>query len=238
MGDLVVYFIMIGILGALIVFINLKPLSPESVKKLANKRRQKYIKKYFVFIENRSLEVDKNFKKRMNPNGTFYKIEEELYSFPFIASALLKWKKHEWIIVGFENNKKINLIWVNKGFDRSSVNLYLETKEIIQTSKEIGATTVLFFHNHPNSNPRYYDCTQPSKQDLKSAKTLAEELNAHGINSLEFIAERGVPYKYYSSYTENFYSINEIINDIEEKNGISIVGNFLLRCESLLSWSF
>ena len=38
----------------------------------------------------------------MRADGRFYKIEERLFEFPALATGLLKYKKHEWIIIAFE----------------------------------------------------------------------------------------------------------------------------------------
>ena len=66
----------------------------------------------------------------MNPNGKLYRINEPLFVFPSIAAALLKYKKHEWIVIAFEKEKKISSAWLNKGFDRSGVSPYLSVQDI------------------------------------------------------------------------------------------------------------
>lgn len=77
----------------------------------------------------------------MNPNGTFYRISENLFGFPSTATALLKYKKHEWIIIAFEKDKRAELIWLNKGFDRSGVSPYLPVGGITETAKRENLTS-------------------------------------------------------------------------------------------------
>jgi len=101
-----------GLIGLIFVFTHLRPLTEDEVKQLGTKRRGKQIRGYFSFAAV-GFNVDKEFKKQMNPNGTFYRINEGLFEFPSIAAALLKYKKHEWIIIAFEKHKKIGLMEVS-----------------------------------------------------------------------------------------------------------------------------
>jgi len=207
---------------------HLRPLTKDEVKSLAGKRRNRQIRMYFSF-DTRELSVNKEFKKRMNPNGTFYKINENLFGFPSTAAALLKYKKHEWIIIAFENNKTIDLIWLNKGFDRSGVSPYLSVEDITKTAKRENLTSVLIFHNHPNINPNYYDCRRPSDQDIKSAKEFAKVFNSNGINLLEFVCERGKHYEYFLSPADTFLLLTEFIEAIDKANGQSKFKNLSLH---------
>jgi len=143
--------IIVGIVGFIIVLFvatHLRPLRVGEIKTLSNKRRFKAIFKYFAF-DPHEYSVNKAFKKRMNPNGKFYKITEDLHSFPSIAAGLLKYKKHEWIMISFEKDRKIPLIWLNKGFDRSHVSSYLSVNKLVGIAHRDGYTTVMIFHNHP-----------------------------------------------------------------------------------------
>jgi len=231
----VVLLVIIGIFLLIpIIFIvtHLRPLTEEEVMSLAVKRRRRSIRAYFLF-DNQEYTVDKEFKKRMNPKGAFYKINEDLFEFPAIAAALLKYKKHEWIIIAFEKDKKVNLIWVNKGVDRSCVSSYLSVWEITEIAKRGNFTSVLKFHNHPNPDPNYYSCEAPSDKDIKSARELARVLNANGINLLEFICERGKHYKYLLSPSDAFLPLTEFLKAIEKANGRSRLGNLALHLERI-----
>lgn len=169
----------------------------------------------------------------MNPNGKFYPVKETLHYFPSVAAGLLKYKKHEWIIIAFEKNKKISLCWINKGFDRSGVTPYISIYDLIAIAKRDGYKSVMIFHNHPNSNPNYFDCSKPSEQDLKSAEEFASKLSKNGINLIEFICERGKHYQYLAQYSDRFLPKSEFIKEVKRQNGKSRFRNLLLHLERI-----
>lgn len=222
------FFLCLALL--LFIFTHLRPLSDSEINELATKRRKKEIRQYFRFSRQ---EVSPNltFKKAMNPKGEFYKVAVDLYSFPSIAVSLLKYKKHEWVIVGFEKDKKIDLIWLNKGKDNSSVETLLGADNIGRIATEKHYSSVLQFHNHPNSNPKYYDCSKPSEQDLYSAEYLAKILNKAGINLISFVCERGIHHEYCLYPADNFLPLNKYLKEINIVNGRSIFKNLQLHFE-------
>lgn len=220
---------------AVIIFVltHLKPLNTDEIEQLGNKRRGKQVRNYFSFT-NQTSEINAEFKKKLNPNGALYHSEDiSLFEFPSHASALLKYKKHEWIILAFEKNEIVDLIWLNKGSDRSGVSAYLSKEMIVDIAKKDKYISVLIFHNHPNSNPQYYDCSNPSNQDLESADEYAQIFNEHGINLIEFICERGHHYEYYISPSIKFLPQKNFISDIEKTNNISRFKNFKLHVERI-----
>lgn len=160
-----------------LVFIitHLDPLIEVEVKSLGNKRRNRQIRIYFSF-DNRQVRANSEFKKNMQVDGSFYQIQESLFEFPSLAAALLKYKKHEWIIVAFEKDKKVDLIWTNKGFDRTSVSLHLPIEQMAEIATKRMQNSVFIFHNHPNVNPNYYDCRKPSEKDIISAKEFFKKI--------------------------------------------------------------
>lgn len=221
------------LVSTIFILTHLQPLTQEEIKSLAGKRRNNQIRLYYSF-DNRELSVDKEFKKRMNSSGKFYNIKEmTLFSFPSTVAALLKYKKHEWIIIGFERNKSIDLIWLNKGFDNASAYSNISLTEIACTAKQKNHTSVLLFHNHPNSNPNYYSFTKPSDVDLISAKELMQVLNSSDINLLEFVCERGKHYEFFLSVTDAFFPPPDYINAIFKENDQSKFGNLSLHLERL-----
>jgi hypothetical protein len=222
-------FLLISLIS---IVIHLRALTKEEVKSLGGKRRNKQTRMYFSF-NTQEFAVNKEFKKRMNPNGTFYRISESLFAFPAIAAALLKYKKHEWMIIAFEKDKKVELFWLNKGFDRSGVSPYLSLEDITKTAKQENQISVLIFHNHPNADPSYDDCTTPSDQDIKSANKFAQTLNPNGINLLEFVCERGKHYGYFLSLSDNFLPLTEFTEAIDKINGQSKFKNLSLHFERI-----
>jgi hypothetical protein len=227
--------VLIGIflfISLIFIVTHLRLLTNDEVISLGNKRRNRQIRMYFSFAT-REFTVNKEFKKRMNPNGTFYRINESLFGFPATAAALLKYKKHEWIIIAFEKDKKVDLICLNKGSDRSIVSPYLSVGNIAKKAKQENQTSVLIFHNHPNINPNYYDCRRPSEQDIKSARYFAQVLNQNGLNLLEFICERGRHYEYFISPSDTFLPLIEFVEDIDKVNGQSKFKNLCLHFERM-----
>jgi hypothetical protein len=229
------FLIVIGIfLFIAIIFIitHLSPLTDDEIKSLADKRRKYQINNYYSFSSH-EFEADKDFKKHMNANGKFYTINETLYNFPSLAAANLKYKKHEWIIFAFEKNKKLDLLWLNKGSDNTKVSSHISLFDILKVAQSNNYKSVLFFHNHPNTNPNYYDCTKPSTQDLKSASELKDLLNSNEINLIAFICERGQHYKYFLSIADSFFPISLIIVELRKENGQSKLDNLSLHFERI-----
>jgi hypothetical protein len=221
-------------IGVVLLYIatHLRPLTASEIRYLAKKRRRKSIADYFTFSSDEFM-PDIAFKRQMNPNGAFYYVDESLYDFPAIAASLLKYKKHEWIIIGLEKRGRIKTIWVNKGKDNRSVESYLSPEKIASMGYETDASTILIFHNHPNSNPNLYSNTKASKQDYVSAKIFAKEINAKGGSLIEFVCERGNHYEYFRSVSDSFLPVAGIVKEIENLNGISKWKNLILHLERI-----
>ena len=230
--------ITLGILALITLFIfliifltHLKPLNVFEVRNLALKRRKKEIKKYFIF-DLRSYKVDSNFKKKMKTIGKLYEINDSLYSFPAIAAGLLKYKKHEWILIAFEKSKIIEQIWTNKGFRYAAFPM-LDIEEILRIAKNNNYQTIMIFHNHPNSNPNYFNCRLPSDQDEVSAKYYADIFSKNNLNLLDFICERGRFLEYFRYINDNFFKVENLEKQIIAVNGISKAKNLKLHLERI-----
>jgi DNA repair protein RadC len=197
--------ILFSILGILLIFTitHILPLNANEINQLGTKRRTKEIKKYYSF-DRVELTANKDFKSKMNATGKFYNIKENLNRFPASAAALLKYIKHEWIIIAFETQKNIFLLWCNKGFDRSSAGVRLSIQQVLEIASRKKITSILFFHNHPNPNPAYYNTSKPSERDLVTAKEWSLKLHNNDINLIEFVCERGRSYEYFRSISKNF----------------------------------
>ncbi len=214
------------------ILIHLRPLDKDEIAKLSFKRRNKRVNSYFFFSKEK-FNVSQEFKKAMDPKGKFYSIKEDSFSFPSTAAALLKYKKHEWVIIAFEENQQINLLWLNKGQDRASVSFYLSIEQIISTAKQGGHKSIFIFHNHPNSNPNYIITRIPSKKDIDTAQEFANIFRQEGLNLLEFVCERGKHYKYFQSITDSFYPSIEFIEVINRENNLSKSKNLSLHLERI-----
>jgi len=230
--NLIWIFVCLILFTSIFIFFHLRPLKNNEIKQLGNKRRSRQIRQYFSF-NNAEFYPNEDLKRTMNPDGSFYNIGEALYDYPSKAAALLKYKKHEWIILAFEKQRKIQLLWLNKGNDNSSASNYLSLEKMSSISQEQKYSSILFFHNHPNPNPSNYSCTKPSLADLKTVDRYSNELNKSGINLLGFICERGKHYEYFRSTSENFIPLSTFINSITESNNISKFKNLLLHLERI-----
>lgn len=204
------------------------PLNKDEIFALAKKYRDIEISEYFKF-DKREMVINPEFKSKLKSTGKMYGFNEKLYDTPSIIASILKGKKHEWAAVAFEKDKTVLYVWFNKGKDNRSVVTQLNNEEIKEFALENNITTVLHFHNHPNSNPNLYDCSNPSQTDLNSAEMLSNILNPSGINLIKFVCERGKYYKFYSSYSSAFMPVSIFKKDIEQINGKTKRDNYRLH---------
>lgn len=208
---------------------HLKPLNNEEIQKLSNKRRLNYIKKNFNF-SHYDLTVNKAFKSSMKPTGKWYNIREELSKFPSLVSALLKGKKHEWVVIAIEKEGIVYGFYANKGINSSTVSFNCSLDYIMAKCKENNCSTILRFHNHPNENPQYQTCLLSSEQDLRSARHCSSYVK-HKYNWIDFVCERGQFIKFFESYSPNYVPSIAKIEHIIAQNNISKFKNYRLHRE-------
>lgn len=222
--------------GAIVsLFIFSRPLNESDIHALAYKRRNSAISAYYTF-DTEEYWISPEAKKKMQPHGSLYELSSptSLSSFPSFAAALLKYKKHEWIIIGFEREGLVVKLWVNKGQDSERAYLKLSLSSLLAIANEQNCTTVLFLHNHPNPNPSQFSTSRPSENDLAFAQTLANLLVPEGINLLAFICERGRHYEYWRSIHNEFLPIESFVKAIEqEASEANWWKNLMLRMELL-----
>ncbi|GJM23763.1 MAG: hypothetical protein DHS20C16_01780 [Phycisphaerae bacterium] len=171
------------------------------------------------------------FKKRMSAPGRFYLGEWNVREFPDFAAACLKYKKHEWIMIGFVRHECVSALWTNKGPDRTTVGFNIDSGTILKACREFQSDTLLVLHNHPNSNPQRFSTLTPSEQDEKSARILALEFVPRGYNLIEFVCERGMHIVYFASYAENFFRSEIEYQQLELENEGSWWTNCSLNLE-------
>lgn len=229
---LLVLLAIISVIVAVFVCLHLRPLTDDEVRALAHSRRKRAISSYYTF-ERHEYSVNKAFKKRMVANGSLYSVSERLFGFPALAAGLLKYKKHEWIIVAFERDQTVEKMWVNKGSDRSQVHFGISLPSIRQIALDGGYGSVLVFHNHPNSDPSLYSMNQASARDKETARELAEQLSSLDINLIEFVCERGGHYEYWRSVCDTFMPSKSYILQVAQLNGSTRSQNFSLHWERL-----
>lgn len=173
----------------------------------------------------------RSFKSRMKSTGGFVRLDEPLGSFPALAAALLKGKKHEWFLFGYVRDDKVVGLWMNKGPDGSKVVPLLSIKEFVTSALRVGTTDVLEFHNHPNSNPRLYRTASASEQDEKSASLFGQEFAIRAIAFHAFVTERGMHHQYGSWIPNSRHPLVGFQSQADAANGVSRWSNFKLRRE-------
>lgn len=207
-----------------------QPLTEEEISVLVTKRVRKAALSGLAF-DTTPVIANVAEKAAMNALGEFIEFNIEYKSVPARIAGLLKYKKHEWIVLVFIKDGIASRSWWNKGFDGNSVSLFLSDKALKEQIRRSLPDTILVLHNHPNSAPNRYLNNKPSQADLKSAISFHKELNEKGISLLEFICERGIPYLYYAGLVLSPFSERRSINQIEAVNGKSIFKNRTLRKE-------
>jgi hypothetical protein len=190
-----------------------RPLTEDEIVTLASVRRRIDVNRYFNFSRIQ-IPVNREFKSSMHAKGKFYKVSVPLSELPAYAAALLKGKKHEWIIIAFEKSSRIEYLWINKGFDNQSASILISVDNVADFAIKDSFSTVLMFHNHPNSNPNQYSYSQASPTDLRTADLYSSTLAAIGISHIAFVCERGMFFKYFSNYSDTFMPVNGYIQVI------------------------
>jgi len=177
--DISTFFIVINFLFlfsySLYFWTNSEILSDDEIKELSNSQRFWDLQNYFSFTKGQFI-VDKKFKSGLNTKGQFYFCNEPLNNFPAIASALLKGKKHEWVIFAFVKNKNVFSFYINKGDDNQSVTPNISPEFIRKFAKDNNSEIILEFHNHPNA------ILGASKQDIISANYFGTLFAEYEIN--------------------------------------------------------
>jgi len=103
---IIVIIVLIPLLYLFYFWANSDVLKDIEVQELAESQRFWDIINY-LSLNSATSQVNKEFKSALNKSGQFYNCDETLSNFPGIAAALLKGKKHEWVIFAFAKNKKV-----------------------------------------------------------------------------------------------------------------------------------
>ena len=201
-----------------------RPLTDEEIARLSKKRVKNYIEENYNFKISH-FDVNKDFKASMNTTGKLYEVNLPLEKAPACAAALLKGKKHEWVLMAFENKLNVTHLWMNKGDDNLSVSFNCSTDDLIFLCSKFDIQTIIRFHNHPNAH------LSPSEQDMISANYLSEILNGNGVNWIDVVCGRGDYKKFFESYSDAFVPESASVETINSQNGISSYDNYKLHAE-------
>lgn len=235
--DLTLFFTTTVFLAMLSVFIWIysRPLSERQVADLAARRRSANIKAHFRF-HGAPVLADAAFKQKMPARGGWFNFDYPMEIWPITAAALFKYKKHEWIIVAFLHGRRVSRLWVNKGADNMSVALPLNPQLLLEECRRGGFSSIFFHHNHPNPAPRELYMLLPSKQDRLFADTYASVLGPAGVNTFQFVCERGRFRCFDSCVAEQFMPIAQFRDQVARRNGLSWHSNLGLHIERLFGW--
>lgn len=206
------------------------PLDPNEVLSLARKRQRNRALFEFRFSTTQR-PADPVEKKAMKSRGEFVAYDLPYRDAPARIAGLLKYKKHEWIVVAFINAMHVRHLWWNKGPDGTQVWSFLRDHSLRTAVRSFNPDSIAILHNHPNPDPSRYRMSIPSEADLTSAGFHDGEFGKHGVSLLEFICEKGVPHLYYATFDDSVVPLQPITIEINRENGTGILKNYSLRKE-------
>lgn len=227
----VVAIILIALaLVAIDVLRNRHPLTPEEILRLATKRRRiRQIQEFAFCVQAR--QANPAEKKAMDSTGEFVACDLDYFEMPSRVAGLLKYKKHEWIVIAFIARKRVIRLWWNKGPDGTCVWSFLRLDAVCALVRSLGLDAIAILHNHPNPNPSRYRVNIPSEVDLTSATYFHKILVPMGGSLIEFICERGVPHLYYAAFAETVVAFGPILAEVVSVNDKGVFPNYWLRKE-------
>jgi len=225
-------FLLLAVALAVFIFIHFRPLDDDEIRELALKRRKKATTTYYAH-DPVQYRANSDAKKSMPSFGGLFPVEWELNVAPPIVASLLKFKKHEWIVVGFESQRLVRLLWMNKGSDKLSVGLGLAIDRIRDICQESGYRSVLVFHNHIHPRQTSYNTGIPSGRDLESSNEWAQNLATVDVTLVGYICERGVPYRFFLNVPDSQFPLAEFQSAISLHNAHSWLQNLSLHMERI-----
>jgi len=212
------------------VFKNRHPLDPEEVIELARIKQWRHLLAVHAF-SSVPVTTDASKKKAMKARGQFVRCDLCFSQLPSFIAGLLKYKKHEWVVLVFVKHLHAEYLWWNKGQDGNSVVPHLRGGYLENALRLHKPDMLVRLHNHPNPDPSKYRFNQPSSQDIKSAEYFSNLLSQQGIGFMDFVCERGVPYLFYAYLDSRSAPIEGFIEDIATINDSGIFANVGLRRE-------
>jgi hypothetical protein len=168
-------------------------------------------------------------KKAMKSQGEFVACNLSHHDAPARIAGLLKYRKHEWIVLAFIKSKQVTRLWWNKGPDGTRVWSVLGDDILRSVILSLKPDVIAILHNHPNSDPFRYRVNTPSDADLRSAGILSSQFSNYGTSLLEFVCERGIPHLYYARFDNSVVPLEPVVADIKEANGKGVFKNYSLR---------
>jgi hypothetical protein len=231
MGIVIIPLFLVAIYFLVDLYLHRQPLNESEVIRLARKRNRIKVIEGYSFSKS-SIIANPSEKSAMFSGGELVKYNKEYFTMPATIAGLLKYKKHEWIVLAFIKDKMVSQVWWNKGPSAYSVSLLLSDDQIQRLVDDTKPDEIAILHNHPNPNPSSNPLNfLPSDTDIRSAELYGKIFATSGVRLLEFVCERGSSYLYYTSYVEKESEIQAIISEIKVNNDTSFFANYSLRKE-------
>lgn len=206
------------------------PLSDDQIEAVAKTRRNKKLCEVFTW-DSVETAVDPSFKAEMDPEGAIHQFLCPMRLAPANVAALLKWKKHEWIVFVFCKEQEAKAVYFNKGPNNSVVWPHISTQQIMQLAKSVGADILLCLHNHPNG------VLWPSEADLTSATSLGEICCRNRIAFFDFVCAAGRFREYFAAVPATLMPLQDFVNSVLEMNQGGSLPRLKLRWEWLTTKS-
>jgi len=105
-------------------------MNNEEIELYAKAKRIIDANTYFEFSVG-ELVVGNAEKSTMKPAGELRLVNLGLEITPSYVAALLKGKKHEWVVAAFEAKRTVQCLWYNKGVDNEGVSLYWDIDNML-----------------------------------------------------------------------------------------------------------
>jgi len=128
------YFILIVVVlvvlcYAIDIFRNRHPLTADEASLLSQKRRRNRALLEYRFCSNQRV-ADRAEKKAMDSTGQFVVCDFDFLQAPSRIAGLLKYKKHEWVVLAFISSSRVSRLWWNKGPDGTQVWAFLREHDL------------------------------------------------------------------------------------------------------------
>lgn len=179
---------------------------------IAELQRERAIQEHYSFSPE-TLSVDPAIKRALPATGGFVRFTPPipLRLFPSFVAGALKYKKHEWRVIGFEVGGEIVEAWVNKGENATKATLLISLDELADRASNLGSTCVLDLHNHPNPDPTHLTTLVASDADYFSAEELYARLEKRGIGLISFVCERGMWLEFFRKIPSTYLPAHQFL---------------------------
>jgi hypothetical protein len=223
-----ILWVLVGVPATVVltwIAFHLGELDEVDQRKLAEKRRWKVARAEYSFVQ----ALDGVGKVTLPAKGGMVSMDLQVSWFPAWVAAQLKGKKHEWVVIGFAKQGKVEKAWANKGPNNSEVSIHLSFETIGSMLETDNVEALIILHNHPNPDPGRLRTDQASEQDLISARKMYERFGSRHL--VEFVCERGNHHEYWRSIGEKVLPLAPFLEKVREENKGSFLRHLAMHIE-------